>query len=309
MLRSVSSALLILTILAGCASSPPLPGNGAAPVVIAHRGASAYAPENTLVAFERAVELGAPWYELDCHLTQDGHVIVTHDNDLERVAGVVGLVRDKTLAELQALDAGSWFGPDFAGERMPTLAESLAQARGRIGVYVEIKNAQDDGALTQNIIAAADGAPVMDSALGAQFMELVEASGTRNLPLTRAVIADIRAQKMEKEIIIQSFSPIVCLIARVEAPDLRVEFLGGDDKDDPTHWPRFIAFGRLIGVHGFNIHHESATAERIADFHAHGETVALWTVDDPALMTRYAAWGIDGLITNKPDLALATYRQ
>ena len=84
--------------------------------------------------------------------------------------------------------------------------------------------------------------------------------------------------------------------------------MGSDPEDDPSRWPRFIAFGRLIGVHGFNIHHESATPERIADFHSHGETVAVWTVDDPALMRRYADWGVDGIITNKPDVALQACR-
>lgn len=306
--RHATTLILSLAVLAGCVSTPEIATNADAPTVIAHRGASAYAPENTLAAFERAVAQGAPWYELDCHLASDGGVIVAHDNDLDRVAGITGLLRDKSVAELQALDVGSWFGPNFAGERMPTLTESLAMAKGRIGVYVEIKNAADDSALIDQIIAETNGATSVDKALGAHMLALVEASGTRNLPLTRATIADIRAQKMEDEIIIQSFSPIVCLIARLEAPDLRVEFLLFDDEDIPERWAKFIAFGRFIDVHGFNIHHESATPERIADFHAHGETVAVWTVDDPALMQRYAGWGIDGLITNKPDVALETYR-
>ena len=294
--------------MSGCATTFHAGAPAGAIDVIAHRGASAYAPENTIAAFELAVEQGAPWYELDCHLAGDGGVIVTHDADLDRVTGTAGLVREKSIAELQALDAGAWFAPEFAGERMPTLAEALAMAKGRIGVYVEIKNADDDGALLEALIAEADGAVDLCDGLAARFMEMVEASGTRNLALTRAAIAEIRAQDMEEQVVVQSFSAVVCLVARVEAPELRVEYLGSDSKDHPERWPRFLSFGRLIGVHGFNIHHESATPERIADFHARGETVAVWTVNEPALMRRYADWGVDGLITDRPDVALAQYR-
>jgi glycerophosphoryl diester phosphodiesterase len=300
--------LPLILLIAGCATLPPQAPEASLPIIIAHRGASAYAPENTLAAFELAAAQGAPWYELDCLLTKDGGVIVIHDADLERTTGVVGAVRDWSLADLQALDAGSWFSPEFAGERMPTLAESLAMAKGRIGVYVEIKNADDDAVLIEQIAAASEGASAMDNALRDSLMALVEASGTRNLALTRAAIAEIRAQGMEQEVVVQSFSPVVCLVARAEAPELRVEFLGKDDEENPARWPRYIAFGRLIGVHGFNIHHESATPERIADFHAHGETVAVYTVNEPALMRRYADWGADGIITDKPNVALETIR-
>ncbi|MBI1320793.1 MAG: hypothetical protein GC168_17855 [Candidatus Hydrogenedens sp.] len=300
--------LPFILLIAGCSTIPGKTPEANLPIIIAHRGASAYAPENTLAAFELAAEQGAPWYELDCHLSKDGVAVVIHDGDLERTTGVVGQVRDKTLDELKTLDAGTWFSPDFAGERLPTLAEALAMAKGRIGVYVEIKNVADDGALMQQLADVAAGATTMDDALRDAMISKVEASGTRNLALTRTAIADIRAQHMENEVVVQSFSPVVCLVTRAEAPELRVEFLGSDDKDDPTRWPRFIAFGRLVGVAGFNIHHESATPERIADFHAHGETVAVWTVDEPALMRRYREWGVDGLITNKPDVALAEIR-
>jgi len=109
------------------------------PQVIAHRGASAQAPENTLAAFRRALALGVDGVELDVHLSADGEPVVLHDSAVDRTTDGTGLVRDMTLAALRRLDAGRWFGEAFAGERIPTLAEALEVLRG-VRVIVEIKN-------------------------------------------------------------------------------------------------------------------------------------------------------------------------
>jgi len=111
--------------------------------VIAHRGASGTRPENTLLAFRRAAELGAPMVELDAQLTRDGEVVVIHDFTLDRTTDGTGAVRDRTLAEIRRLDAGRWFDPGFAGERVPTLAEVLAAVP--LGVNVELKPVGEDG--------------------------------------------------------------------------------------------------------------------------------------------------------------------
>src|SRR5581483_12322279 len=101
-----------------------------------------HCPENTLAAFERAAMLGATWVELDVHLSADDQLVVIHDERLERTTNGQGDVREHTLAELRALDAGAWFGPGYAGQRIPTLDEVLDWARRRqIAVDVEIKNA------------------------------------------------------------------------------------------------------------------------------------------------------------------------
>jgi glycerophosphoryl diester phosphodiesterase len=112
-------------------------------LVIAHRGASAYAPENTLAAFDLALRMGAKHAELDVHETLDGEVAVIHDATLERTTNGKGPVAERTLAELRRLDAGAWFDPAFAGERMPTLAEVLTRYRGRLHLQVEIKGRSD----------------------------------------------------------------------------------------------------------------------------------------------------------------------
>ncbi len=115
------------------------PARAAVPQVIAHRGASAEAPENTLAAFRRALEIGVDGVELDAHLSADGEPVVIHDPRLGRTAAGSGMVKDHTLAQLQGLDAGRWFGERFAGERIPTLAEALETLRP-VRVIVEIKN-------------------------------------------------------------------------------------------------------------------------------------------------------------------------
>ena len=105
----------------------------------AHRGASGQAPENTLSALARALALGADMAEIDVRLTADGHPVVIHDATLERTTSGSGRVADHTLAALQALDAGAWFGPQWRGERVPTLDEVLEFARGRLPLNLELK--------------------------------------------------------------------------------------------------------------------------------------------------------------------------
>ncbi len=107
--------------------------------VIGHRGAAGARPENTLAAISRAVEDGADWVEIDVQATADGEVVVIHDRDLMKLAGVELRVRDATLAELAQIDIGSWFDPSYADERTPTLAQALEAVRGRARLLIELK--------------------------------------------------------------------------------------------------------------------------------------------------------------------------
>jgi glycerophosphoryl diester phosphodiesterase len=108
-------------------------------LVIAHRGYSAAAPENTLSALKAAIEAGADSCEMDFHLTKDGEIVAIHDSTLDRTTNGKGDVSDFTLEEIRRLDAGSWFSPRYTGERIPTLEEVLATAKGRITMTLEIK--------------------------------------------------------------------------------------------------------------------------------------------------------------------------
>jgi|AntRauTorcE11897_2_1112592.scaffolds.fasta_scaffold00612_13 glycerophosphoryl diester phosphodiesterase len=108
-------------------------------VIIAHRGASAYHPENTMSAFHAAYEMGAEMIELDVTLSKDGVPVVIHDETLDRTTSGKGLVSDFTLEELRGLDAGSWFSEEHAGEPLPTLEDVLEFARDKISLNIEIK--------------------------------------------------------------------------------------------------------------------------------------------------------------------------
>ena len=296
-------------LLAGCATTFHAGAPKDMTDVIAHRGASAYAPENTLASFAKAIELKADWFELDVHLTKDGRVVVIHDGSLERVAGIKKGVPEMTLAEIKQADAGAWFSKDFAGERIPTLDETLVLAKGRIGVYIEIKSDASDKALLgkmEAVVAKHRGS--RDSLLRA-LMNGIEASRTPNLELTRKTIALVRDRHMKSQIVIQSFSPVSCIVALAEAPELRTEFLGGDDKDHPDRWTTYLALGNAIGVAGFNIDYDSVTPERVAAFHEAGKTCAVWTVDDPAAMRHCVECGADAIISNKPDLLRSTLQE
>ncbi|MBU8683098.1 glycerophosphodiester phosphodiesterase [Bacillus haynesii] len=110
--------------------------------IIAHRGASAYAPENTFAAFEKAVKLGADFIELDVQLTKDGKLAVIHDDKVDRTTNGTGFVREYTMNELEKLDAGSWFGPEFQGEKIPSLEAVLEKYQNKTGLLIEIKSSK-----------------------------------------------------------------------------------------------------------------------------------------------------------------------
>lgn len=109
------------------------------PLRIGHRGAAGTHPENTLVAFQRALELGADGVEFDVHRTSDGHLVVIHDAFLHRTTNGNGMVMATTLAELKSLDAGSWKGPEFAGQRIPTLRELIRATPNDCLLFLEMK--------------------------------------------------------------------------------------------------------------------------------------------------------------------------
>jgi glycerophosphoryl diester phosphodiesterase len=119
--------------------------------IYAHRGASAEAPENTLAAFRRAVEVGADGIELDVHLSRDGLPVVIHDDALDRTTDGEGFVAAYDCEELRTLDAGSWFDPGFAGEPLPTLDETLSLLAGRLRLNLEVKDARAAMAILEQL--------------------------------------------------------------------------------------------------------------------------------------------------------------
>ena len=121
--------------------------------VIAHRGVTRAAPENTRPAYQLAVEIGVEWVEVDIRLTKDGHHVLIHDGKLDRTTDGKGPVSERTLEEIRQLDAGSWFAPRFAGQRVPTFVQVLAWAKGKINLYLDCK-ATDPRKLVTEILEA-----------------------------------------------------------------------------------------------------------------------------------------------------------
>ena len=120
---------------------PVFASNGKSEMVnVAHRGASGHAPENTMAAFEKAFEMKADFIEIDVQMTRDGRLVAIHDTTVNRTTNGNGFVGDYTLEEIQQLDAGSWFGEEFAGERIPTFEEIIDEYRGKIGILIELKS-------------------------------------------------------------------------------------------------------------------------------------------------------------------------
>jgi glycerophosphoryl diester phosphodiesterase len=277
--------------------------------VVAHRGASAYAPENTLAAFQKAAEMGADWFELDCHLSKDGEVVIIHDDTLHRTTDGTGGVRELTWESLQRLDAGSWFDPSFAGERLPSLDQSLELAqRAGIGVYIEIKSIDDDAGLLEQLLQHATLPADSYGEMRARMMGSIEVHGSDHLELTRKCIEAVRRLKMADQVVIQSFSPVICCIALQEAPEIRTEFLGGRSIEEPEKWEMYLQLSRALGPAGCNLRHDLVDRGTVDLFHGEGRTVAVWTVDKPERMSELAEAGVDGIITNKPDVALDVLR-
>ncbi len=275
---SLLHALLLLAVCAACGCAAAGPVHRVE--VIAHRGASAVAPENTLAAFRLAGEMGADWFELDCTLTADGEVVVLHDEKLDRTTNGGGPVARATFAELRTVDAGAWKDARFAGERIPTLAEALALASEETGVYIEIKARED-----------------------------TEAARAAGLTLGAKVVALVRARGVERRVVVQSFSPQCCAAVKRLAPELRVELLTGCKVDEEAKWAEARRAADAFGLDGINPSAEGFTPERLAAVHAEGRTMAVWTVDDPAEMRRLARWGVDAIITNRPDACLEALQE
>lgn len=281
--------------------------DGGTTEVVAHRGASAYAPENTLAAFQLAAEMGAEWFELDAQLSGDGVPVVIHDGTLDRTTDMEGPVQGLTVAQIREADAGSKKGPEFSGERIPLLSEALAFAWRRIGVYLEIKSAAG-GELggrspleaVQEVLAVY---PNLDQLEEGPFRTACE----REAALVQAIVRDIRATDSAADVLIQSFSPIACAMARLEAPGVPVALLGGGCEEDVA-WEAFVAVGRAMEVDSFSVDMRSLSEARIRALHDEGFGVAVYTINDDAVMAQLVAWGADRIITDRPDACLKVTR-
>jgi glycerophosphoryl diester phosphodiesterase len=276
------------------------------PSIIAHRGASAYAPENTMAAFQKAIEIGADYFELDVQLTLDGTLAVFHDRDISRFAIKHVPVVEMRMSDMRRLDIGSWFASEFADQRVISLEQALELAQGKIGVYVELKSAVDETPRIPDMLEVIADVDVLSSRDWQYLYEAAYRISADSVVMARRAIDVIRSYSDRCRIVAQAFSPIIAAIFLREAPDIRFEFLGMDLSEPPNIWRDFIHFGEKTGVAGFNVNKESLDETRFRRFRNGGYSCAIWVVDEPEDILHLAAMGVDALISNKPDVCLAT---
>ncbi|MGH7823961.1 MAG: glycerophosphodiester phosphodiesterase [Candidatus Binatia bacterium] len=228
---------------------------------IAHRGASGNFPENTRTAFEKAIEAGADMIELDCQLSRDGHIVVFHDERLNRTAGVKGKVQEKTLEQLKKLEVGAWRKSSFRGERILTLEEALRVVAGNTDLCVEIKC-------------------YPDSQTGIEIKLLFILSHYDYLDRTVIASFDYHALGRVREL----------------APEARTGVIYGPGvKQNP------LDFATQIGAASVHVQKEFATKEFLDKAWEAGLDVHVWTVNDLKEMENFASLGVQGIISDFPE--------
>jgi glycerophosphoryl diester phosphodiesterase len=226
-------------------------------LIIAHRGSSAIAPENTLASFRLAAEQNTDFIELDVQESADGQVLVVHDSDLMKVGGNPTKIWDGSAATLRSVDIGTSRDPRYSAERVPTLADALAACKGRCHVIVELKSYGHDQQLEERVAAIVEEADMVNDCI---FMSL-----------DREMVRRMKALR----------------------PSWRVGLLVAKALGDLTELKAdFLAVEARMASRSFVEH-----------AHAAGQDVYIWTVNDPAWMFVALGRGVDGLITDKPDLA------
>lgn len=258
----------------------------AIPQIFAHRGASAVAPENTLPAFEKALELGADGIELDVQATADGALVVLHDYSLERSTTGAGLLRHRTLEQLAGIDAGIRFGSSFSGTPIPTLEQVFDLVEGRCIVNIEIKNMDWGG-------------------------------GSEEEPLARL----IQRRGLHDQVIVSSFNPFALRKMRQLDHSIPLGMLcfpkPSRRAGQPGDWKQLVRdfqFTRLYffltaeryaqrlafeAMHPFFTSIDVGLIDKARSRH---QSVNAWTVNSVAEARRLAGLGVHGIITDQPDL-------
>lgn len=267
----IRSVLIVL-----CCALPAVNGGWAAAdsntSIIAHRGNSSEAPENTMPSFLQAWQIPHVNAELDIHLTADGQLVVCHDATVKRTTGVEGVIAKMTLAEIQKLDAGAWKSAQYAGTKMPALDEVIASIPSDRRLFIEIKSGLET-------------MPAFDAAM------------------TRAYAAGKQAEQMP----IISFSYDVCKAVKKNHPELKVYWLSSFKKDkDTQQWSPTIAEivekAKSASLDGVDLAAKEPlmNADAVKQIRDAGLALYTWTVDEADVAAKLAELRVDGITTNKP---------
>jgi glycerophosphoryl diester phosphodiesterase len=242
---------------------------GERPRVIAHRGFSGKAPENTLAALRAAIDVGADMVEIDVGMTREGIVMLMHDETLDRTTDGHGLLSATPYDDVRKLDAGGWFSPEYAGEQVPTLEEALDLVNGKILVNIEIKKE----AVT----------------------DMVE-GGVAN-----KVLDLVRRVDMLDRVILSSFEPKALKHARRLEPRVKTASL----YDPDVHRGMSpIQVMQDADSSGFNVSERRLSKKMIKECQRYGRPLSVYTANDEGTMRRLIAMGVHGLFTDHPDLLI-----
>ncbi len=250
-------------------TNQPATARGLAPICFAHRGARGHAPENTLLAFDLAFDLGAEGIECDVQLSRDGRLVIIHDGTVNRTTNGRGAVRELTLAEMQALDAGR-------GQRIPTLEETLALIRARNGrINIEVKAESDDEAVeTAEAVAALLSASADDDPL-------------------------------RERILVSSFNhPAISTIKRLLPWAQTGALYGGRAWTRNSMIDRALT----LGVNAIHPHPRILSLETVRAAHAAGLRVNVWTANLWPTIRQLIAWEVDGVFSDFPERVIITRR-
>ncbi len=250
------------------------------PLIIAHRGASSLAPENTVAAYRKAIEDSAEGIELDVRLSKDGVPMVFHDDTLERLAGVEGRVIDRSIAELKRVDVGSWFNlknprlfdSGFSNERIPTFEELLEFLKDFKGlIYVELKCQKEEIA-----------------------------------PLVKAVCKLVESSKLFPQIILKSFKLRAVSLAKVILPEIHTASLFAPKILNVFHKNKhLLKKAEDCLADEVSLHYSLATKNFVWRARDLGFPITIWTADHPRWVNRAAKLGIKAIITNDPARLLS----
>jgi len=238
------------------------------PILIGHRGYKKNYPENTTAAFQATIQMGVPMIELDINLSQDGELIVIHDATLERTTSGVGAVHDSSLQQLKQLDTGSWFHPQFTGQRLSTLKEILELTREQIAVNIEVKMAED------------------------LLPDKIKLMATKLVNLVQSL-------SLESRVLISSFIWPVLSVIHQQDPSLRLGVLSKDQ-----HISNLLDICSSLQAFSWNSNYQNLDAKQVAIAKAQGLKIFTYTVNDPLDARRLSAMGVDGFFTDDLQIKL-----
>lgn len=269
LLKAVLLVLAFGSFTTSCSRGVVQLNGSTSPVVIAHRGFSHVAPENTLVAYTRAIEAGATWAECDIYLSQDGVPVLMHDEDLKRTTDGMGPVEETPLPRLRDLDSGSWKGAEYAGERIPTLLEFLEHVRGKLRPVIEIKSKKPE--ILPRVIAA------------------VEQAGLRPRDVT---------------IFCFQFQQVRDILRLPGGEDLPATWLLDDVPESAREQEQIIDRALEAGFTALGCSYKKIRRDFVHRVHEAELPLYVWTVNRIPEMHHLIDLGVDAIITDRPDVAL-----